>query len=402
MSHQLTFHYKAIDDRGARTKGAVTAESQSDAYRQITAAGLKPLRIVASRPGGMKLRSARVGAKELAHLTYQFSVLMEARIPISEGLRSIAEQEHNRRLQEVIEDVARQIEAGYSVTEALTQHRDLFGEVYIETVRAAEASGNMVKVLGRLAEMLEKRYESNKNINGAMIYPACVLIAMLLGVTFLMIVVIPRFSSLYASRGVNLPLPTRILMESSNFVRSYWPFMLAGVAGTVWAVREAWRTPATRHKMDTWLHRVPFLREVLRGLAVSRFAHVLGTSLQSGLGLIDALDMAGGSSARPLLQADTQKMREQVKEGGRLTDVMLACAYLPGFARRMIAAGEETAEMPRMCEIVARHYDREVEHLTKNLPTVIEPILIVGLAGVFLIIALAIFLPMWDMGSLMG
>ncbi len=135
---------------------------------------------------------------------------------------------------------------------------------------------------------------------------------------------------------------------------------------------------------------------------MSRFSHVLGTSLQSGLGLIDALEMAGGASGRPLLQADTQKMREQVKEGGRLTDVMLACAYLPGFARRMIAAGEETAEMPRMCEIVARHYDREVAHLTKNLPTVLEPILIVGLAGVFLIIALAIFLPMWELGALMG
>ena len=103
-----------------------------------------------------------------------------------------------------------------------------------------------------------------------------------------------------------------------------------------------------------------------------------------------------------MLQRDVEKMREQVKEGGRLADVMMACAYLPGFAKRMIAAGEETAEMPRMCEIVARHYDREVMHLTKNLPTVLEPFLIVGLAGMFLIIALAIFLPMWDVGALMG
>ena len=399
---QVTFRYKAIDERGARTKGVVTAENQSEAYRQITAAGLKPLRIVASRAGSFEMRSGKVGVKELAHLTYQFSVLMEARIPISEGLRSIAEQENNRRLQVVIEDVARQIEAGYSVTEALSQHRDLFGEVYIETVRAAEVSGNMVKVLGRLAEMLDRRYESNKNIQGAMIYPLCVVIAMILGVTFLMIFVIPRFSALYSNRGVELPLPTRILMGSSNFVRVYWPLILAGAAGSWWTVRQGWRTPAMRQKIDTWLHKVPFLRDILRGLAVSRFSHVLGTSLQSGLGLIDALEMAGGASARPLLQADCQKMREQVKEGGRLADVMLACAYLPGFARRMIAAGEETAEMPRMCEIVARHYDREVEHLTKNLPTVIEPILIVGLAGVFLVIALAIFLPMWDMGSLMG
>ncbi|MHC4415049.1 MAG: type II secretion system F family protein [Planctomycetota bacterium] len=399
---QLTFHYKAIDQQGTKTKGVLQAASPSEAYRQISAAGLKPVKLRAISSGRASWRSTSVGPRELAHLTYQFSVLMDARIPIADGLRSIAEQENNRRLRQVIEDVAGQIEAGYSVTEAIGQHRDLFGDVYVETVRAAETSGNMVKVLGRLAEMLESQYETNKNITGALIYPLCVLVAMVVAVTFLLIFIVPRFSGLYASRGLDLPIPTQALVGLSEVVRSFWPLLIAGVAGTVWAVRRAWRTPRTRRRIDSWLHAVPFLRDVLKGLAVSRFSHVLGTSLQSGLGLIEALEMAGASSGRPLLQADTEKMRDQVKQGGRLADVLLACAYLPGFARRMIAAGEETAEMPRLCEVVARHYDREVAHLTKNLPTVLEPILIVGLAGVFLIVALAIFLPMWEMGALMG
>lgn len=400
---QLSYKYQAVDAQGKRRRGVLDAENQSEAYRQLTSAGMKPLKLVARRGGaGRGMRRGRVGVKELAHLTYQFSVLMDARIPIADGLRSIAEQETNRRLQEVILDVAGQIEAGYSVTEALLQHKAMFGEVYIETVRAAEVSGNMVKVLGRLAEMLERQYESNKNIKGAMIYPICVLVAMILGATFLMIFVIPKFTSMYESRGIDLPGPTLLLMNVSAFMRLYWPLVLGAIAGAVYMGRKAWARPATRNRMDGWLHKIPFLRDVLKGLAVSRFAHVLGTSLQSGLGLIEALEMAAGASGRPLLQQDVQKMREQVKEGGRLADVMLACTYLPGFARRMIAAGEETAEMSRMCEIVARHYDREVEHLTKNLPTVLEPILIVGLAGIFLVIALAIFLPMWDVGNLMG
>ena len=125
---------------------------------------------------------------------------MEARIPIADGLRSISEQETNPKLRAVIEEVAGQIEAGNSVTDALNQHRDVFGEVYIETIRAAETSGNMVKVLGRLAEMLERQYESNKNIKGALIYPICVLIAMVLGSTFLMIFVIPKFTTMYATK----------------------------------------------------------------------------------------------------------------------------------------------------------------------------------------------------------
>jgi len=225
---------------------------------------------------------------------------------------------------------------------------------------------------------------------------------MILGGAFLVMFVIPKFSSLYSKRNIDLPLPTVLLVNLSDFLRAYWPFVLAGVATVMYVVRSAWRKETTRARLDGWLHKVPFLREVLRGLAVSRFCHVLGTSLQSGIGLIESLEMSARASGRPLLILDVQKLTEQVKEGGRLADVMLACDYLPGFARRMIAAGEETAEMPRMCEIVARHYDREVDHLTKNLPTVLEPILIVGLAGMFLVIALAIFLPMWDLGRLMG
>ena len=396
---QLSYKYRAVDAQGQQRRGILLAENQSEAYRQLTTAGMKPVKLVARRrsAGGKR----KVGTKELAHLTYQFSVLMDARIPIADGLRSIAEQESGR-LQEVVRDVASQIESGYSVTDALIQHRSVFGDVYIETVRAAEVSGNMVKVLGRLAEMLERQSESNKNIKGALIYPICVLVAMVLGASFLMIFVIPKFTSMYASRGIDLPLPTQLLMSLSVALRSYWPLVLGVVVGVAYLVRKAWSRQTTRRKMDRWLHKVPFLRDVLKGLAMSRFSHVLGTSLQSGLGLIEALEMAAGASGRPMLQNDVEKMTEQVKQGSKLADVMLACAYMPGFARRMIAAGEETAEMSRMCEIVARHYDREVEHLTKSLPTVLEPILIVGLAGIFLVIALAIFLPMWDVGNLMG
>ncbi len=399
---QLTYTYKAVDPQGAKKRGVLLAENQSEAYRQLTAAGLKPLKLVARRPAGQGLRSGKVGAKELAHLTYQFSVLMEARIPIGDGLRSIAEQERNRRLQEVIEDVARQIEAGYSITEAMSQHRSIFGEVYIETVRAAEVSGNMVKVLGRLAEMLEMRYESNKNISGALIYPICVLVAMTLGATFLMVVIVPKFSGMYASRGADLPYPTQLLMGTSAFIRAAWPLLLAGIGGTIWAFRTAWRSPRTRQKMDTWMHRLPFLREILRGLAVSRFAHVLGTSLQSGLGLIDALEMAGGASGRPLLQADAEKMREQVKEGGRLTDVMLACAYLPGFARRMIAAGEESGRLGEVLEEISNFYAKALRDAIKAVTGMIEPIMIILMGSVVGFIAMAIILPIFKMSNIVG
>ncbi len=398
---RIAFRYQAIDRKGIKTKGVLRANDRSEVYSQITAAGLKPVRITATRFAHSAGRGRRVTVQDLSHLTYQFAVLMEARIPIADGLRSIADQESNPRLRRVIDDVARQIDAGCSITDALTPHRELFGDVYIETIRAAETSGNMIKVLSHLAEMLERRYETNKEVKGAFMYPICVVLALGLAIAFLTIFIVPKFGALFSSRGVELPLPTRMLLGFSGFVRSYWYLCLAGIGGTVWLVRQAWRNPVSREKIDGWLHRIPFLRDMLKGLAVSRFATVLGICLQSGLSLLEALEMSGKASGRPLLQRDAEKMRDQVNQGRRLAEVMLACVYLPGFARRMIASGEEAAELSKMCQIIARHYDREVDHLTKNVTTVIEPILIVGLAGVVSLVALAIYLPMWNMASLM-
>ena len=399
---RLAFRYQAIDRKGVKSKGVLRANDRSEAYSQIAAAGLKPVRITATRFASRRGRGRRVTVKDLSHLTYQFAVLMEARIPMADGLRSIADQEPNPRLRRVIDDVASQIDAGHSITDALEPHRELFGDVYVETIRAAEHSGNMIKVLSHLAEMLDRRYQTNKEVKGAFMYPICVVVALGLAIAFLTIVIVPRFGALFESRGMELPLPTRMLLGFSSFVRGYWYLCLATIGGLVWIVRKAWRNPRMKEKIDRGLHRIPFLRDMLKGLAVSRFASVLGICLQSGLSLLDALEMSGKASGRPLLQADAEKMREQVNQGRRLAEVMLACVYLPGFARRMIASGEEAAELSKMCEIIARHYDREVDHLTKNVTTVIEPILIVGLAGVVSIVALAIFLPMWNMGSMVG
>ena len=397
----LTYHYKAIDDRGAVSKGVVRAPDRTQAYHQIVESGLKPVHLVATRGISIRWSGSSATSKDLARVTYQFSVLMEARIPIADALRSIADQEPNRRLKVVLEEVAGQIEAGNSVTDALSAHRTLFGDVYIETIHAAETGGNMTEVLGRLAETLDQSYEAGKNVKSALMYPACVIAVLCLAVTFLMIVVVPKLSDMYASQGVELPALTRGLMAVAGFMRTYWYILLVGGVGAVFGARKAWKAPNTRQRIDGWLHWIPGLREILIGLAVSRFAHVLGLSLQSGLGLIEALELSGRSSGRPMLEADARKMRDQVKSGGRLSEVLLACKYLPGFARRMIASGEEAAELPKMCRLVARHYDREVMHLTKNVGTMIEPIAIVGLAAVVLIVALAIFLPMWNMGTLL-
>jgi type II secretory pathway component PulF len=398
---QLAFQYRAVDRRGERARGMLRAGSRQEAYRRITASGMKPIRIRAVRRRGGGLHRS-VSPKDVAHLTFQLAVLMEARIPIVDGLRSIAEQESNPRLRDVIDDVASSIESGRSVTDAISPHRQLLGDVYVDSIRAAETSGNMTEVLNRLAGMLERRYEVSKNVKGALMYPACVVGALALAMTFLMIFVVPRFATMFADRGIDLPAPTQFVVVVAGLLRAYWYAFLGALIGGIWLFRRACRNAPFRRRVDGWLHRVPLVREILRGLAVSRFAHVFGVTIRSGLSLIDALELSGRAAGRPLLLADVEQMRDQVRVGGRLSDVLATCRYLPAFTRRMLSAGEEAAELSRMCDIVARHYDREVSHLTRNAATVIEPILIVGLAAVLLVIALAIFLPLWDMAALIS
>jgi type II secretory pathway component PulF len=397
---QLSFSYHAISHEGSRTKGTIVAQTRQEAYRKLSALGMRPLRI--AEGARKRTRGRKITVKDLAHLTHQFAVLMEARIPIVDGLRSIAEQENNPRLRNVLDEVASHIEGGNNVTDAIARHREVFGNVYVETIRAAEHSGNMIQVLQHLAEMLDRQYEMSKSVRTALMYPACVIAALGLAVTFLLIFVVPKFAEMFASRGLELPLPTKVLIGFSLIIRTYWVFIIIGVIGGYVTLKKMWRSPEWRPKLDLALHRVPFLHSVFQGLAVSRFAHVLGVTMRSGIGIMEALDMAGRASARPLLQIEAEKLREQVNRGGRLSDVLSGCTYLPPFTRRMIAAGEEAAELPRMCEVVARHYDREVSYLSKQIATVIEPVMVVGLAGVVLIVALAIFLPLWNMGSLVS
>lgn len=401
MSTVSSFEYTAIDKRGAKCRGVAKAATEVDAFRQISAAGLTPVKIkpLVQRKLG-KRKSVR--AKDVAHFTYQLSVLISARVPIGESLRGIAEQEQPGKFKDVIFDIAKRIEAGGRIADAMEAHIGVFGDLYVSTVRAAEQSGNMVKVLEYLSEMLERNIEMRSQVRGALMYPTCVISVLALACFFLIGFVIPKFAKMFAAKGAELPIFTKILMVLGNSIQDFWYVYLAAAVGGVFGIRMAWKRPKGRWVIEEALHRIPYLNTILVGLAVSRFARVFGLCLNSGLGLIDALHMAGRAAARPKLMKDAERLVDQVRTGGRLSVALLACEYITPFAKRMLTSGEESAELGRMCNIIARQYERETSSLTKNIATVIEPVLIVLIAGVVLVVALAIFLPMWNMVKLLS
>lgn len=400
----LMFDYTAVTSAGVKRKGSTDAASRQEAFRKLQAMGLTPIDVRPAKAGGgfLSKRSGKVSRKEISHFTYQLGVLISARIPLADGLASIAEQERDGALKDLIEDLVRRIRSGEQIAVALERHTKTFGPVYVATIRAAERSGTMAKVLEHLADMLERQQTNRSQVRGALMYPVCVSGVLVIAVTFLIAFVVPRFAKMFAQRSMELPVFTKVLVFVGESVQHFWWAYLVVMGGAFFAVRKAWGTEGGRRRIDSALHKVPHFNTILVGMAVGRFARVLGISLSSGLSLIEALELAGAASGRPLLVADVEKMTTQVRTGGRLTDVLNSCGYLTSFAKRMIGAGEQSGDIPRMCEVVARHYDRESSQLAKNVSTILEPILIVLIAVVVLAVALAIFLPMWNMVQLMS
>lgn len=393
----VTYRYTAVNPSGGTARGTVTAADEREAYRQLAAGGLTPTRLAPAREQVAVFSRSHARPRDVAAFTRELAVLLEARIPIAHGLSSIAESEDNQAMRAVILDLASRVQAGESLGNAFARHRQMFGDVYIETIRAAERTGEIDAIVGHLAIMLERQAELRQQLVRAVTYPIIVLSVVALALAVILVFVVPRFSQTFASSELELPLATKLVQGLSGFVRAYWYIVLGVIGGTVGGLWWGWRNPKARPVLERALMRVPIIRGVLVATAVARFARVLGVSAGAGLELTEALPVAGGATGRPVFAAQCRAMAARLATGDELAAVLATTDYLPPFARRMLAAGQDKREVTRSCEVVARHYEREADHLTASVGSAIEPLLTVCLSVIVLVVALAVFLPMWQM-----
>ncbi|HYF15505.1 MAG TPA: type II secretion system F family protein [Phycisphaerales bacterium] len=395
-----TYSYTALDAAGQKTSGTVRAIGEQEAFRKVNAAGLTPLKLDALQARAPLFTFGTITHSDIVSLTRELAVLVEARIPLDRGLASIAEHERKHQLADMIRDVATMIESGQSLTAALAKYRHVFGDAYIETMRAAEKSGSLVEVTTHVADMLERQQETRQLIRRAMAYPVVVCCMVLAAVTVIVGFVVPKFAATFSSQGAKLPLATRIVQSIGESGKNYWWAYAGGLAAIIVTLVLMWRNPAGRCRLELLLTRIPYVGKIVISVAAARFARVLGIGLASGLDVIEAIDVAGRSTARPVFVAECSEMVSRLRQGDRLTDVIQKSRYLPPFAKRMIGAGKDSRELARACDIVARHFDRQSSTLTKNINTIIEPLLTIALAGIVLLVALSVFLPMWQMSRL--
>ncbi|MFG0258197.1 MAG: type II secretion system F family protein [Phycisphaerales bacterium JB043] len=400
MSSQ-SFQYVARDKKGVVQKGVLAAHSRNEAFRHVQKLGLMPVKISPARKRQTLLRKT-AKLEEITQFTHELVVLLEAGILLPDGLHGIAEQMKNQRFRAVVMEIASQIQAGDSVFEAMEKHTSVFGEVYVQTIRAAEQSGSLPEVLSSLADMLERQEQFQRTIRKALSYPVLVTVTLSIAVGFLLAFVVPRFGELFEQRGVELPLLTRTLQMVGVSLRDQWWMYGLGGIGAFVAFKRLMRVPQARSRIDRLIQRVPYISTLLTGGSTARFARILSLCLKAGLPITDSLEHSGRAAARPLLQDDAKRLAGAVRRGNTISETLPGCQGIPPFAKRMLVAGEQSAQLSRMCKVIAKHYERETTHLATQAATVIEPVLILALTGIVLIVALAIFVPMWDMAGLVG
>ncbi|HEV2615683.1 MAG TPA: type II secretion system F family protein [Candidatus Acidoferrales bacterium] len=345
-----------------------------------------------------------VKAKELAIFTRQFSVMIDAGLPLVQCLEILANQQENKTFQKILTGVRGSVEGGATLSSSMKQYEKVFDPLYHNMVEAGETGGILDTILQRLSTYIEQNVKLKRAVKSALIYPISVLGIAAAVIVLLLWKVVPIFVTLFAGLGADLPLPTRIVIGLSRFVGSWFGFLiLAAFVGTVVALKVWYGTPQGRYAIDGTLLKLPILGMILRKIAVARFTRTLGTLISSGVPILEGLDITARTSGNAIVERAIQKTRKAVEAGRSLVDPLKETDVFPGMVTQMIAVGEQTGAMDTMLQKIADFYEDEVDSAVKDLLTLLEPVMIVFLGVVVGGIVISMYLPLFSLiGKLAG
>jgi len=338
----------------------------------------------------------RIKLKHMMIFTRQLATLVDAGLPLLRGLHVLQRQEKNAQFRAALNGMAESVESGSTFAEALAQHPKIFTNFYINMVKAGEASGALHTVLIRLAEFMEKSQKIRNKVKGAMVYPIVVLVMAIVIMGVLMVVVIPKFKSIFEDllQGQPLPQLTQMVIGLSSLIADKGLWLLAGLVPIVVVLRLLARTAKGRVVMDTLKLKSPVFGQLVRKTAISNFTRTLGTLLTGGVPILQALNIVREVTGNAILAKAVAQVHDSVKEGETIVSPLEASGVFPGMVVSMIQVGEETGALPEMLMKVAETYDDEVDTAVEALTSIIEPIMIILLAGVVGTIVIAMFMPL--------
>ncbi|MFH1202133.1 MAG: type II secretion system F family protein [Candidatus Omnitrophota bacterium] len=398
-----SFRYKVRDKVGKLIQGTMEARDNTSLVEYFKNMGYTPISIIERKAildiVALWKNMMGISQKDLNVFTRQLATFEGAGMPILSGLKALEEQTENRHLKEVTGKVKRDVEGGSDLSDAMSRHPRIFSKLYVHMIQAGEAAGKLKDILDRLAELGEHDEETRSQIKSATRYPimvVAVITFVFFGVTTF---VLPKFATLFARFGSNLPLPTRILLGLNAVLRHYALFFIIGIAALISAFIWFINTPMGRRIFDNFQLKVPVFGIMINKISISRFSRILGTLIQSGIPMLQALDITSQIVGNVVIEKAINEVREHVKEGRGLAGPMRLNKIFPPMLVHMVSTGEESGAIDTLLLKVSEHYDLEVGYAIKNLTTMIEPILILALGSIVLVLALAVFLPMWNMAS---
>jgi MSHA biogenesis protein MshG len=408
------FAYKGRDRAGELVKGTLEGEDSGSVAEQLMGLGITPLEIAPSRAraaaatetvdAGLlarlrhRLTDQPVNSMDLMLFSRQMHTLLRAGVPMLRALSGLQESTHKPAFAAVIKDLRESLDSGRELSSAMRRHPEVFFPYYLSMVQVGEMTGMLDDTFMRLYEHMEFEREMNERIKTALRYPSFVVAAMGIAIVIVNLFVIPSFAKVFAGFKTELPLMTKLLIGFSNFMVNYWMLLFAMAIGAVVLFRSWINTPLGRYTWDRYKFRLPIAGKIILKSTLARFARSLALSFKSGMPILQGLDAVALVVDNAYMRGKVEDMRAGVERGESILRTAIAAGVFNPVVLQMIAVGEETGDLDGLMFEVADMYQREVEYEAKTLSSQIEPILIVFLGVLVLILALGVFLPMWDLG----
>lgn len=403
------FAYKGRNARGEQVQGVLEGSDSNGIASQLFNAGITPIDITPTKEaaGGLggenewwaRLNEEKIRSIDVQLFSRQLYTLLKAGIPIMRGLAGLQESATNKSFARVLKDIRESLDAGRELSAAMRRHPRVFSNFYLNMVRVGEMTGRLEEVFLRLFGHLEFEREMGERVRTAMRYPTFVVMAMLVAMIVINIFVIPSFATVYTGFHAKLPLPTRFLMATSALTLHYWPLLLFLLGASWFGFKTYLTTVQGLYKWDKLKLRFPIVGSIVLKSTLARFARSFALSSKSGVPIVLGLTVVAQTVDNTYIASRVEQMRDGVERGESILRTATVTGVFTPVVLQMIAVGEETGELDDLMDEVAKMYEQEVDYQLKTLSSQIEPVLIVALGIVVLILALGIFLPMWDLGT---
>jgi type IV pilus assembly protein PilC len=399
------YTYRGTNRAGASVSGVMQATSKAELQNLLRRQQITPTKM--SEKGkefNLPTFGGGVNAKELAIFTRQFSVMIDAGLPLVQCLEILASQQENQLFQKVLGGTRGSVEGGATLSAAMRQYPKVFDALYVNMVEAGETGGILDTILQRLSTYIEKNVKLQRAVKSALVYPVGVLTVAAGVITLLLWKVVPIFATLFAGLGVDLPLATKIVIALSNFVGSIFGLLIVvAIVGIGVGLKVWYGTEQGRYAIDYTILRLPVLGILMRKIAVARFTRTLGTLISSGVPILEGLDITAKTAGNAVVERALKKVRRSLEEGKSLTEPLKDSEVFPGMVTQMIAVGEQTGAMDAMLQKIADFYEEEVDAAVKDLLTALEPVMIVFLGLVVGGVVISMYLPLFTLiGKLSG